>query len=292
MSFSGLCGRPVFSRWADLGRGERGEAWRGAGARRERAARSARPIPTDDFPRSSTRSRAPDGTRDAPRRPDVARAKNKEDDNTCFGLTKVREAGVQIRLLHPVALYRRLGDDCDVSARFSTRNPGKRLKRRRGFRIPSFRRGDGGISRARRSPRRCSTLPVASRETTRLEPKYRGLTRGAGGRAAGRCAHQVSDPEGLHLAGLGGVRLRHRAPFGGSGGYAARRRRVRDTREIATCFFSPTGKRGSLICLRAGVFVNGRARPVDPKRGRCSEKGAELTREVLARAFARSLGVV
>ena len=69
-------------------------------------------------------------------------------------------------------------------------------------------------------------------------------------------------------------------------------RRVRDTREIATCFFSPTGKRGSLICLRAGVFVNGRARPVDPKRGRCSEKGAELTREVLARAFARSLGVV
>ena len=127
---------------------------------------------------------------------------------------------------------------------------------------------------------------------SRLGPKYRGLTRGAGGRAAGRCAHQVSDPEGLHLAGLGGVRLRHRAPFGGSGGYAARRRRVRDTREIATCFFSPAGKRGSLICLRAGVFVNGRARPVDPKRGRCSEKGAELTREVLARAFARSLGVV
>lgn len=58
-------------------------------------------------------------------------------------------------------------------------------------------------------------------------------------------------------------------------------------------FFSPpTGKRGSLICLRAGVFVNERARSVDPKRGRCSEKGAELTREGLARAFVRSLGVV
>ena len=131
------------------------------------------------------------------------------------------------------------------------------------------------------------------REKSRLEPKYRGLTRGAGGRAAGRCAHQVSDPEGLHLAGLGGVRLRHRAPFGGSGGYAARCRRERPAREIATCFFSPpTGKRGSLICLRAGVFVNERARSVDPKRGRCSEKGAELTREGLARAFVRSLGVV
>ena len=57
-------------------------------------------------------------------------------------------------------------------------------------------------------------------------------------------------------------------------------------------FHPPTGKRGSLISLRAGVFVNERARPVDPKRGRYSEKGAELTREGLARAFVRSLGVV
>ena len=146
---------------------------------------------------------------------------------------------------------------------FLDAKPGEKVDKTSRFPDPEFSRRAREGSAARVARRVAVRQDPSLREKSRLEPKYRGLTRGAGGRAAGRCAHQVSDPEGLHLAGLGGVRLRHRAPFGGSGGYAARCRRERPAREIATCFFSspPQGNAARLSASARGFsLTNARAR--------------------------------
>ena len=254
-----------------------GERARDAGAPRDPPVRSPRTI-------SRARPRVREhGTGRGMRRDDPTwRAqKTKKMTNTCFGVCRPhRSARSRCEDTTPPSSspVPTIGGRLRRQRSFLDAKPGEKVDKTSRFPDPEFsRRAREGS--AARVARRVDVRPDPTlREKSRLEQKYRGLTRGAGGHAAGRCAHQVSDPEGRHLAGLGGVRLRHRAPFGGSGGYAARRRRVRPAREIATCFFSPpTGKRGSLICLRAGVFVNERARPVDPKRGRYSEKGAELT---------------